>query len=142
MTKRTDTSKSSSSELNKKPVQFWVPRIRLMFCAEDPVNFAHRVVDAFELRRKTEILLRYHLYIDCMPTEGVSSITPEALKRITRWSKTAKIATNDARYFLLPIFCLSFIPRTFILWNVSHNFGKGFKAYSKAIIKGRKRMAK
>ena len=68
-----------------------------MFCAEDPVNFARRVVDAFELRRKTEVLLRYHLYIDCMPTDGVPDISAQSLRRIIKWSKGSKMSSNDLR---------------------------------------------
>jgi len=90
-------SKSASPKVKRKAVQFWVPRIRLMFCAEDPVNFARRVVDAFELRRKTEVLLRYHLYIDCMPTDGVPDISAQSLRRIIKWSKGSKMSSNDLR---------------------------------------------
>ena len=68
-----------------------------MFCAEDPINFAQRVVDAFELRRKTEILLRYHLYVDCMPTDGIPNITQETLQRIVKCAKSKKSAMNDTR---------------------------------------------
>ena len=36
-----------------------IPRIRLMFLAEDPNIFVARVKEAFEERQKTEALLRY-----------------------------------------------------------------------------------
>ena len=39
--------------------QYWIPRVRLMFAAEDPEIFAKRVADAFRKRRNTESLLRY-----------------------------------------------------------------------------------
>ena len=39
--------------------QYWIPRVRLMFTAEDPEVFAKRVADAFRKRRNTESLLRY-----------------------------------------------------------------------------------
>lgn len=89
------------SEGKRKPVGTWLPRIRLMFCAEDPITFAQRVVDAFELRRKTEILLRYHLYVDCMPTDGVPNLTPEMVERIVKWAKGLKQSSKDSRYRLL-----------------------------------------
>ena len=37
----------------------WIPRIRLMFCAEDPMAFADRVANAYNLRLQTEALLRW-----------------------------------------------------------------------------------
>ncbi len=99
-----DAASKQKIESKGKPVNFWIPRIRLMFCAEDPVTFAQRVHTAYELRRKTEILLRYHLYIDCMPTDGVPNITPEMLERITKWAKGPKSVKNDSRYG----FCVSY----------------------------------
>ncbi|XP_053933024.1 dynein axonemal heavy chain 1 [Cuculus canorus] len=64
------------------PCQYWVPRICLMFLAEDPRVFAQRVVSADSLRKKTQALLLYHLYVDCMPTDGLSSINEKSLGRM------------------------------------------------------------
>ncbi|KAM4722817.1 dynein axonemal heavy chain 1 [Rhinophrynus dorsalis] len=61
------------------PYQYWVPRIRLLFCAEDPSIFAQRIVAANQLRKKTEALLLYNLYIDCMPGNGRCVIAEETL---------------------------------------------------------------
>jgi dynein heavy chain len=63
-------------------LHYWVPRVRLMFAAEDPVNFANRVEFAYRFRAKTEALIRYHLYIDCMPTDGVRELERGSLKRM------------------------------------------------------------
>ncbi|KAL1762985.1 dynein heavy chain 1, axonemal, partial [Sigmodon hispidus] len=41
--------------------QYWVPRIQLLFCAEDPRVFTQRVVEANALRKNTEALLLYNL---------------------------------------------------------------------------------
>ncbi|XP_077969677.1 dynein axonemal heavy chain 1-like isoform X2 [Styela clava] len=49
--------------------QYWIPRVRLMFRAEDPHVFAHRVAEAYRLRKHTEGLIRYNLYVDCMPLD-------------------------------------------------------------------------
>nr|XP_021152153.1 dynein heavy chain 1, axonemal [Columba livia] len=62
--------------------QYWVPRVCLLFLAEDPQVFAQRVVDAHSLRKKTEALLRYNLYVDCMPIDGLNSISEEWLERM------------------------------------------------------------
>ncbi|XP_074644244.1 dynein axonemal heavy chain 1-like [Tubulanus polymorphus] len=67
--------------------QYWIPRVRLMFAAEDPEVFARRVTYAFHLRKNTESLLRYHLYIDCMPMDGVGQLDQAAMKRMIDWAK-------------------------------------------------------
>ena len=33
-------------------------------------------------RQKTEALLRYHLYVDCMPPEGMEELNKESVKRM------------------------------------------------------------
>ncbi|NWQ64257.1 DYH1 protein, partial [Neopipo cinnamomea] len=62
--------------------QYWVPRVCLMFLAEDPQVFAERVAAADRLRKKTQGLLMYHLYVDCMPTEGLHNISENSLQRM------------------------------------------------------------
>ena len=46
-----------------------------MFESEDPQVFAHRVKEAFDERHQTEAHLRYHLYLDCMPMDGVTDVS-------------------------------------------------------------------
>lgn len=82
------------------PTQYWVPRIRLMYAAEDPDVFAQRVSKAFFFRRSTEGLLRYNLYIDCMPMEGVGELDQASLKRMTEWAKGAPSLAKDKGYRL------------------------------------------
>ena len=74
---------------------YWVPRVRLMFRAEDPRIFADRVAEAFESRRKVEALLRYHLYVDCMPMEGVGELDQASLRRMTESAKGAPALARD-----------------------------------------------
>nr|XP_009665828.1 PREDICTED: dynein heavy chain 1, axonemal [Struthio camelus australis] len=64
------------------PCQYWVPRVCLLFLAEDPRVFAQRVVSANSLRKKTQALLLYHLYVDCMPTDGLNSINEKSLGKM------------------------------------------------------------
>ncbi|NWV36400.1 DYH1 protein, partial [Grantiella picta] len=66
------------------PCQYWVPRVCLQFLAEDPQVFAERVASAENLRKKTQGLLMYHLYVDCMPTEGPDTINEKSLQRMRR----------------------------------------------------------
>ncbi|XP_023393798.1 dynein heavy chain 1, axonemal [Pteropus vampyrus] len=66
--------------------QYWVPRIQLLFCAEDPRVFTQRVVQANALRKHTEALLLYNLYVDCMPSEGQRLLNEQSLSRIKQWA--------------------------------------------------------
>ncbi|XP_054992649.1 dynein axonemal heavy chain 1 [Sorex araneus] len=73
----------------RKPLmscQYWVPRVQLLFCAEDPRVFTQRVVQANNLRKNTEALLLYNLYVDCMPCEGQRVINEQSLGRIKQWA--------------------------------------------------------
>lgn len=47
-----------------------VPRVHLLFTAEDPRVFADRVAAAHKLRADTESELVYSLTVDCMPAHG------------------------------------------------------------------------
>ena len=80
-----------------EPQQLWVPRIQLLFAAEDPVNFAERVAKAYALRCETEALLRYNLYVDCMPMDGVVRLDPSSLERMITWAKGTRALKNDKR---------------------------------------------
>lgn len=68
------------------PSQYWVPRIQLLFSAEDPRVFTQRVVEANALRKNTEALLLYNLYVDCMPTEGRWVINEQSMNNIKQWA--------------------------------------------------------
>lgn len=86
--------KGSRPEL---PSQYWIHRVRLMFRGEDPRVFARRVVDAFRLRKNTEALVRYSLYVDCMPMEGVGELDQASLKRMIEASRDVRGLKGDKR---------------------------------------------
>ena len=44
-------------------------------------------------RQTTEALLRYHLYVDCMPVEGMEGMSEEELTRVT--NRASHNAKND-----------------------------------------------
>lgn len=44
----------------------------------------------YPCRQKTEALLRYHLYVDCMPSDGLQEIDREALVRVMNVAKSSK----------------------------------------------------
>ena len=58
----------------------WVARVNLCFSAEDPFVFARRHADAHASRGRAESLLRYNLYIDCMPTEDIPPLSTEQVR--------------------------------------------------------------
>lgn len=80
--------------------QFWVPRIRLMFRAEDPRIFAERVAEAFESRHVFEAELRYNLYVDCMPMDGVGELDQASLRRMVEWARTTPGIDLQKKYVL------------------------------------------
>ena len=80
---------------NDDKTMFEVPRIRLLFAAEDPENFANRVEAAFRARAKTEALLRYNLYIDCMPTDDVQELDKDSMKRMLLKAKSTVSLQNS-----------------------------------------------
>lgn len=59
-----------------------------MFRAEDPWVFAERISEAFELRRVFEAELRYNMYVDCMPMDGVGELDQASLKRMIEWARS------------------------------------------------------
>ncbi|XP_032892704.1 dynein heavy chain 1, axonemal [Amblyraja radiata] len=77
---------TETGERLELPNQFWIPRVQLMFSAEDPVAFSKRVAHAHYLRQKTEALLLYNLYIDCMPVDGLRFLDKKSLKKMKKWA--------------------------------------------------------
>ncbi|XP_059505480.1 dynein axonemal heavy chain 1 [Stegostoma tigrinum] len=77
---------TETGERLELPNQFWIPRVRLMFIAEDPVIFSKRVAQAHFLRQKTEALLLYNLYIDCMPVDRLRFLDEESFIRMKKWA--------------------------------------------------------
>ena len=62
--------------------KFRLPRIYVMFRAEDPLNFTFRVLDAVLRRRHTEKLIKFNIYCDCMPLEGLDEVSEKSMERI------------------------------------------------------------
>ncbi|KAJ7998998.1 hypothetical protein DPEC_G00210820 [Dallia pectoralis] len=90
---------------------YWVPRIRLLFGAEDPRLFSQRVQFAQRSRQNTEALLLYHLSVDCMPTwSGNPSLNTQSLVRI----KEHALSTPGLRLNLLQD-CIVRLEREIIL---------------------------
>ncbi|XP_027011591.1 dynein axonemal heavy chain 1 isoform X2 [Tachysurus fulvidraco] len=89
------------AQINKGPLQsnqYWVPRIYLQFCAEDPHIFAQMVQFAYRARHNTEALLLYHLSVDCMPVwSGTPTIQCTSLQHI----KTITLSTPGLRFPIL-----------------------------------------
>lgn len=68
----------------------WIPRIRLLFIAEDPRVFVERIKFALRWRESTEALILYHLSVDCMPKWNKAPILDAAmLQSIKKYALTA-----------------------------------------------------
>ncbi|XP_074517159.1 dynein axonemal heavy chain 1 [Sebastes fasciatus] len=81
--KKHKNSKSPGVNAILDGTKFWVPRIRLVFSAEDPRIFVERIQFALRWRENTEALLLYHLSVDCTPTwRGTPSLDAHSLQRI------------------------------------------------------------
>ncbi|KAJ1636957.1 hypothetical protein T492DRAFT_353558 [Pavlovales sp. CCMP2436] len=59
-----------------------VPRVELLFAAEDPFVFAKRVAAAHRARAEADAFLRRELYVDSMPTDGISPLDKERMARM------------------------------------------------------------
>lgn len=74
----------------------WLPRIHLMFKAENPEVFAQRVVKAHHARKEAESLLRYNLYVDSMPSDEITPIAEERVDKIRDMSlNTPKLEMHE-----------------------------------------------
>ena len=71
-------------------------RLQLCFDAEDPVRFVNRLVFAHSARSMAEALIRYNLYVDCMPLDGVAQLDSEQVNRIVgRALNTLALKRNE-----------------------------------------------
>ena len=49
-------------------------------------------------RQTTEALLRYHLYVDCMPVHGVEGMSDQELVRVTHIASSSSHTAKSERY--------------------------------------------
>ena len=66
-------------------------RLSVCFDAESPEQFVHRVSLAVLRRRMADSLIRYGLFVDCMPTDEVSSLSEEQIGRIMEMTMTSSV---------------------------------------------------
>lgn len=60
-------------------VHAWVPKIYLCFDGEDPNQHGKRVRDAVVRRIEWENIMRFNLYVDCLPVDGLPSISEKVM---------------------------------------------------------------
>ncbi|KAL0272752.1 UNVERIFIED_CONTAM: hypothetical protein PYX00_005610 [Menopon gallinae] len=77
-----DTSKWHIVTLDGSQSKMWLPRIYVMFRAEDPKNFALRVLDAVQRRHQAEKLIKFNIYCDSMPLDGMPGLEEKTIQRI------------------------------------------------------------
>lgn len=83
-------SKSPETDSFIAGSKYWIPRIRLLFCAEDPRVFVERVRFALRYREETEALIFYHFSVDCMPiSRKTPSLNTDSLQSIKRRALSA-----------------------------------------------------
>nr|KAJ3421411.1 Dynein heavy chain 1, axonemal [Polyrhizophydium stewartii] len=93
-TLRADYDRPMADPRDVSEKEAWLDRVSIMFLAEDPAVFSHRVSKAYLDRYQVALKLRISFYVDCMPTEEVAAhISPAQIKRIM------DIAGVDSRQF-------------------------------------------
>lgn len=70
-----------------------LPRVDLCFDGEDPRIYSARVGFAHKAREEAGLLLRYHLYVDCMPTDDMPGLAAQQITRVL----TSALATPTLR---------------------------------------------
>ena len=78
-------------------------RLFVCFTVEDPLQFAARVAAAHKSRYRSELTLKYQLYADCMPTDGLWDLEQDELsaRRVlalatTTWKAGRKTPASGA----------------------------------------------
>lgn len=79
----------SISNYDKGHVYAWVSKIHLLFDAEDPNRHGQRIKDAVKRRIEMESIMRYNLYVDCLPMLDFPDLEEEVMKRIVDRSVSA-----------------------------------------------------
>ena len=70
--------------------EFQKTRLQICFDVENPGRFAERVMKATKARKVAEEMLRYNLYIDCMPTDGSADLDHAQVTRILKTTLNSK----------------------------------------------------
>jgi dynein heavy chain len=92
-----DTNKNAFEIISHAGAEpLMLPRVFVMFYAEDPTHFAKRVVSAYLLRKETEALLQYHLCVDCMPPDEGQTIDEAMLERMVNLANSKRTAKRSA----------------------------------------------
>ena len=73
-----------------------VPRIRLLFRAEDPFIFRDRIVAAHAARDAAESAVRHSLFVECMPTEELPPMEKERISRMLALAVLLGLAAKSA----------------------------------------------
>merc|ERR1719201_614007 len=77
-----------------------VQRLRVLFQAEDPVNFSRRLRCALKNRKDAGQLVMYNLFVDCMPVDDdMPTLDLEQMNRVQALSlSTRRLAQKDELY--------------------------------------------
>ncbi|CAB3241783.1 unnamed protein product [Arctia plantaginis] len=78
------TEKWSIMTLDGTKRRYLIPRIRLMFKADDPETFAMRIKFAVDFRKEIENNLRFYLYLDCLMLNALPNIPEHFMSKIMK----------------------------------------------------------
>ncbi|XP_023309976.1 dynein heavy chain 1, axonemal-like [Anoplophora glabripennis] len=75
---------------------FELPRLRVMFKAEDPANFARRIWEAIVVRFETENKIRYDFFLDCLCLSDTASLSRVQMEKILLLVSRAQLHNKRA----------------------------------------------
>jgi dynein heavy chain len=68
----------------------WVPRLRLLFLAEDPSIFADRIANSVNERKRAESWIRFCFYVESIPVRAMPDIPEHIREAIIKIIPTPK----------------------------------------------------
>jgi len=72
-----------------------VPRIQICFPHEAKYAFAELYANSHRKRAEAQLMIKYNLYIDCMPTEGSPGLSQEQIARLVHLSCGTQAQQDD-----------------------------------------------
>lgn len=108
--------------LDKEKQIYRVPRVYVLFKAENPKIFAERLRDAVASRNSVQRELKFQLYVDCMNLAGVMDPDKRLMEKIERLSsrRNASMAERESQQQMLTELRVSlrynYINDTFIMY--------------------------
>lgn len=87
-------------------VYAWVSKVYLCFDAEDPNKHGLRIKDAVKRRIDMENIMRYNLYIDCLPMLDFPEVSGDVMVNIVERTGSLNLKTTEHALAKVLCFCM------------------------------------